>query len=123
MRLAERGHDPDELDAAFTDWNAHMVDDGRIVPDIAKVVTGPRRRLTRVIYCVVPKELEAELYDRLVAYYADNPAVTVIVDRRTGPDRRNAPERGASSPSSARFATAAVPACRARSPTTDVPDP
>jgi len=41
-----------------------------------------------VIYCVVPRELEAELYDRLVDYYADNPAVTVIVDRRTGPDRR-----------------------------------
>jgi hypothetical protein len=41
-----------------------------------------------VIYCVVPTELEADLYDRLVAYYADNPRVTVIVDRRTGPDRR-----------------------------------
>ena len=42
-----------------------------------------------MIYCVVPRELEAELYDRLVAYYADNPRVTVIVDRRTGPDRRH----------------------------------
>jgi hypothetical protein len=42
-----------------------------------------------VIYCVVPRELEAELYDRLVAYYAANPAVTVLVDRRTGPDRRH----------------------------------
>jgi hypothetical protein len=41
-----------------------------------------------VIYCVVPRELEAELYDRLVAYYADNSAVTVIIDRRHGPDRR-----------------------------------
>jgi hypothetical protein len=41
-----------------------------------------------VIYCVVPRELEADLYDRLVAYYADTPAVTVILDRRTGPDRR-----------------------------------
>jgi hypothetical protein len=41
-----------------------------------------------VIYCVIPPELEAELYDKLVAYYADNPGVTVIVDRRTGPDRR-----------------------------------
>jgi hypothetical protein len=46
-----------------------------------------------VIYCVVPRELEAELYDKLVAYYAGNDAVTVIVDRRTGPDRRRA--RGA----------------------------
>jgi hypothetical protein len=41
-----------------------------------------------VIYCVVPRELEGELFDRLVAYYADNPGVTVIVDRRNGPDRR-----------------------------------
>ena len=48
-----------------------------------------------MIYCVVPRELEAELYDQLVAYYADNPAVTVIVDRRHGPDRRG---RGRSDP-------------------------
>jgi hypothetical protein len=41
-----------------------------------------------VIYCVVPRELEEELYDKMVAYYADNPNVTVIVERRTGPDRR-----------------------------------
>ena len=41
-----------------------------------------------MIYCVVPRELEPDLYDRLTAYYADNPGVTVIVDRRTGPDRR-----------------------------------
>jgi hypothetical protein len=37
VRLAERGHDPDELDASFTEWNAHTVEDGRIVPDIARV--------------------------------------------------------------------------------------
>jgi hypothetical protein len=42
-----------------------------------------------VIYCVVPRELETELYDKLVAHYADKPGVTVIVDRRTGPDRRH----------------------------------
>lgn len=41
-----------------------------------------------MIYCVIPRELEAELYDRLVEYYRDNPDVTVIVDRRHGPDRR-----------------------------------
>jgi hypothetical protein len=41
-----------------------------------------------VIYCVVPPELEDELFDRLVAYYSDNPDVTVIIDRRTGPNRR-----------------------------------
>ena len=27
----------DELDSTFTDWNASMVEDGRIVPEIAKV--------------------------------------------------------------------------------------
>jgi hypothetical protein len=41
-----------------------------------------------VIYCVIPRELEAELFDKLTEYYKDNPNVTVIVDRRTGPDRR-----------------------------------
>jgi hypothetical protein len=40
-----------------------------------------------VIYCVIPKELEAELFEKMVAYYKDNPGVTVIVDRREGPDR------------------------------------
>jgi len=44
-----------------------------------------------VIYCVVPRELEGELFDRLVEYYKDNPNVTVIVDRREGPDRRQGP--------------------------------
>jgi hypothetical protein len=41
-----------------------------------------------VIYCVIPPELKDELYDRLVEYYKDNPNVEVIVERRTGPDRR-----------------------------------
>jgi hypothetical protein len=41
-----------------------------------------------MIYCVIPRALEDELYERMVAYYADNPNVTVIVDRRSGPDRR-----------------------------------
>jgi hypothetical protein len=47
-----------------------------------------------MIYCVVPRELEDELYDKLVAYYKDNPNVTVIVDRREGPDRRQGKSRG-----------------------------
>jgi hypothetical protein len=42
-----------------------------------------------MIYCVIPRELEAELYDRMVEYYKDNPNVTVIVDRREGADRRS----------------------------------
>ena len=32
VRLEERGHDPDELEGPFTDWNAHMDDDGRDRP-------------------------------------------------------------------------------------------
>jgi len=47
-----------------------------------------------VIYCVIPRALEGELYERMVAYYADNPNVTVIVDRRSGPDRRRGREYG-----------------------------
>jgi hypothetical protein len=40
-----------------------------------------------LIYCVVPAALADELYDQLVAYYADDPNVTVIVDRRKGERR------------------------------------
>jgi hypothetical protein len=41
-----------------------------------------------MIYCVIPRELESELFDKMVSYYRDNPNVSVIVDRRQGPDRR-----------------------------------
>jgi hypothetical protein len=41
-----------------------------------------------MIYCVIPAELEDELLVKLTEYYKDNPNVEVIVDRRTGPDRR-----------------------------------
>jgi hypothetical protein len=41
-----------------------------------------------MIYCVIPPELADELYDKMVDYYKDNPNVTVIIDRRGGPDRR-----------------------------------
>jgi hypothetical protein len=37
VRLAERGQELDELEESFTAWNAHMEDDGRIVPDIARL--------------------------------------------------------------------------------------
>ena len=47
-----------------------------------------------MIYCVIPRELADELYDKLVEYYRDNPGVTVIVDRREGPDRRGNREYG-----------------------------
>jgi hypothetical protein len=42
-----------------------------------------------VIFCVIPRELEADLYEKMVEYYKDNPNVTVIIDRREGPDRRH----------------------------------
>ncbi len=35
-----------------------------------------------MIYSVVPAALADELYDQLVEYYADDPNVTVIIDRR-----------------------------------------
>jgi hypothetical protein len=41
-----------------------------------------------MIYCVIPRELEDELYTKMVEYYKDNPNVTVIVDRREGNERR-----------------------------------
>jgi hypothetical protein len=47
-----------------------------------------------MIYCVVPRELEDELFDKLVEYYKENPNVTVIVDRREGPDRRHGKSSG-----------------------------
>ncbi|MDQ3849356.1 MAG: hypothetical protein M3296_01895 [Actinomycetota bacterium] len=42
-----------------------------------------------MIYCVVPEALAPELFDKLQAYYADDPNVTVIVDRRQS-ERRSA---------------------------------
>jgi hypothetical protein len=43
-----------------------------------------------MIYCVIPRELEAELFQRMADYYRDNPGVEVILDRREGAanDRR-----------------------------------
>jgi hypothetical protein len=46
-----------------------------------------------MIYCVIPRELADELYDKMVDYYKDNPNVTVIVDRREGRDRRKEGEQ------------------------------
>lgn len=47
-----------------------------------------------MIYCVVPEPLAGELFDKLTAYYADDPNVEVIVDRRAS-ERRT---RGAAAP-------------------------
>jgi hypothetical protein len=43
-----------------------------------------------MIYCVIPQALADELYDKMVAYYKDDPNVSVIIDRREGIDRRRA---------------------------------
>ena len=37
---------------------------------------------------MIPPELADELYDKKVEYDKDNPNVTVIIDRRSGNDRR-----------------------------------
>jgi hypothetical protein len=47
-----------------------------------------------MIYCVIPQALADELYDKMVAYYKDDPNVTVIIDRREGPDRRSGQDEG-----------------------------
>ena len=94
VRLAERGHDPRELETLFTGWNARLTEDGRITPEISpRSSASPGRTYnpSTMIYCVIPRELEDELYDKMVEYYKDNPHVTVIVDRREGDDRRSGP--------------------------------
>jgi hypothetical protein len=47
-----------------------------------------------VIYCVVPAALADDLYDKLVSYYADDPGVTVIVDRRKSERRTRGSDGG-----------------------------
>jgi hypothetical protein len=49
-----------------------------------------------VIYCVIPPELADELYEKLADYYRDNSNVEVILDRRTGSDRRQVRASGGS---------------------------
>jgi hypothetical protein len=34
VRLEQRGHDPGDLEASFTEWNAHLDETGRVVPEI-----------------------------------------------------------------------------------------
>jgi hypothetical protein len=46
-----------------------------------------------VIFCVVPEALEAELFDKLTAYYADDDNVTVIVDRRKSERRASSDDK------------------------------
>lgn len=44
-----------------------------------------------MIYCVIPPELEGELFAKLEDYYGGNPDVTVIVDRRRRAGLREVP--------------------------------
>jgi len=37
IRLERRGHEVDELEPAFREWNAHVEDEGRLVPAIARL--------------------------------------------------------------------------------------
>ena len=37
LRLEERGHDLSELEQSFQSWNAQLADDGRLMPDLARV--------------------------------------------------------------------------------------
>jgi hypothetical protein len=37
VRLERRGHELDELDDGFKDWNAEVEDEGRLVPEIARI--------------------------------------------------------------------------------------
>jgi hypothetical protein len=37
VRLERRGHELDELEPAFKAWNAHVEDEGRLVPEIARL--------------------------------------------------------------------------------------
>lgn len=37
VRIAERGHDIDELGESYTDWNAHVDESGRLLPALATV--------------------------------------------------------------------------------------
>jgi hypothetical protein len=37
VRLAERGHDVGEVEPKYREWNARLSEDGRLMPDIARV--------------------------------------------------------------------------------------
>lgn len=37
IRLEHRGHEVEELEPAYRDWNAHVEDEGRLVPEIARL--------------------------------------------------------------------------------------
>jgi hypothetical protein len=44
-----------------------------------------------MIYCVIPEPMADELLEKMEKYYADDPNVTVIVDRRRSERRGRGP--------------------------------
>jgi hypothetical protein len=50
--------------------------------------------MSSVIYCVVPEVLADDLLGKLTDYYADDPNVTVIVDRRKSSRRESGSSGG-----------------------------
>ena len=46
VRLAERGHELEELEPSFRTWNARVEADGRVVPEIARLVASGKPLLT-----------------------------------------------------------------------------
>ena len=42
-----------------------------------------------MIVCLIPPELEAALYEKMVRYYQDTPGVTVVVTAQATQDRRH----------------------------------
>ena len=74
-----------------------------------------------LIYCVVPAALADELYDKLAAYYADDPNVTVIVDRRKGERAHGRGDDGGGKRRAARPPPAAAGKSSTRRPARDAP--
>jgi hypothetical protein len=47
-----------------------------------------------VIYCVIPEQLADELFEKMARYYAGDPGVTVIVERRRSSRRQHGSPSG-----------------------------
>jgi hypothetical protein len=60
-------------------------------PPILMAGSRSQCKLVGMIYSVVPRELEGQLLGQLTTHYADQPDVTVIVDRRAAARRRRGP--------------------------------
>jgi hypothetical protein len=75
-----------------------------------------------MIYCVIPRELESELFQRMTDYYSGNPNVEVILDRRDS--AHNERRRGAAADHDERRETRDRRRARATGtfPRTDIPD-